>query len=31
MKFEGKIRIHFRCVRYDAAVQSVNREVLNTY
>lgn len=24
---EGKIRIHFRCVKHDAAFQSINKDV----
>lgn len=30
IKFEGKRRIHFRGVRYDVAIQSVNEDVSNT-
>jgi len=31
IKFEGKIRIHFRGVEYDVVIQSINKDVLNTY
>lgn len=30
IKFEGKIRIRFRCVKYDGVIQSINEDVLNT-
>lgn len=30
IKFEGKIRIHFRYVKYDGVIQSINEDVLNT-
>lgn len=30
IKFEGKRRIHFRGVRYDVAIQSINKDVSNT-
>lgn len=31
IKFEGKIQIQFGCVKDDVAVQSVNKDGLNTY
>lgn len=31
IKFEGKMRIYFRCVKCGTAVQSIDKRVLKTY